>query len=254
MAHVRSEVADDCGEDADDAQGYTEADPAVGNPRRGDAGADDLPGHGEKVEEAFARQEGPALELDCQAHLLAPEGEGAHGGRLTRALLTVATRALLTMARLTMALLTMALLTMAMLTTATRSYGNTFYAAACSRQEEAARRIESTLRSREAATLSMSSLRTWQALRRGGVARCVARCVGAPRARRRRGCALTYYGYTHSLWLYLLWRTSSERMRTTQISVSPCEKVAPPSTSVSSTRNCAVVRTQGLRSEQSSRW
>jgi hypothetical protein len=167
VAHVRSEVADDCGEDADDAQGYTEADPAVGNPRRGDAGADDLPGHGEKVEEAFARQEGPALELDCQAHLLAPEGEGAHGGRLTRALLTVATMALLTMARLTMALLTMALLTMAMLTTATRSYGNTFYAAACSRQEEAARRIESTLRSREAATLSMSSLRTWQALRRG---------------------------------------------------------------------------------------
>jgi len=157
VAHVRSEVADDCGEDADDAQGYTEADPAVGNARRGDAGADDLPGHGEKVEEAFARQEGPALELDCQAHLLAPEGEGAHGGRLTRALLTVATRALLTMT----------LLTMAMLTTATRSYGNTFYAAACSRQEEAARRIESTLRSREAATLSMSSLRTWQALRRG---------------------------------------------------------------------------------------
>ena len=244
MAHVRSEVADDCGEDADDAQGYTEADPAVGNPRRGDAGADDLPGHGEKVEEAFARQEGPALELDCQAHLLAPEGEGAHGGRLTRALLTVATRALLTMT----------LLTMAMLTTATRSYGNTFYAAACSRQEEAARRIESTLRSREAATLSMSSLRTWQALRRGHsggeVWRGVWRDAWVRPAHRRRGCALTYYGYTyygytHSLWLYLLWRTSSERMRTTQISVSPCEKVAPPSTSVSSTRNCAVLRTQG---------
>ena len=94
-AHVRCEVADDGSEDADDAQGDAEADlvrvrvgvraraklrlrvssdaeadPAVGDARRRDAGAEDLPWHGENVEEAFAREEGVALELDRQAHLL----------------------------------------------------------------------------------------------------------------------------------------------------------------------------------------
>eukprot|EP00964_Phaeocystis_antarctica_P108253 scaffold72858_cov55-Phaeocystis_antarctica.AAC.5 len=161
---------------------------------------------------------------------------------LTTAMLTMAT---LTMAMLATAMLTMATLTMAMLTMATLTTPPRLLAP---RRCGEAYRVDIEV---EGGGDAVDELLTHLGGGGGAMGRGVARCGGVwgdawgPCVRRRRESALSMAILRlYLLWPYLLRRTSSERMRTTHISLSPWEKVAPPSTPVSSMRNCIVSREQ----------